>query len=176
MKKLIYFILLPGAIIALIIAALERFSTYVPSMNIHTDAPVKTKKSIIIHAIPEKVWLIMTDVNNWAAWQSDIKNPRLDSTFIPGNSFTWESGGLHICSTIHTTEQFMKIGWSGPAFGSFAIHNWTFTQVSDGSTRVDVQESMEGWLVTVLARKFQSSLDTSLDHWLGALKVTAEKK
>jgi len=175
MKKLLYFIGIPMLVIALVITALEMFSVYTPSVYIHTDAPVKTKKSIIINARPEKVWALMSQVNEWATWQSDIKNPKLESTFAAGNSFTWESGGLHIRSTLHRTIPSKKIGWSGPAFGSFAIHNWTFIRLPNGATRVEVEESMEGWLVKLLAHKFQTGLETSLDKWMLALKVTAEK-
>jgi hypothetical protein len=175
MKKLIYFIAIPVLLIALLITALEMFSVYTPSVNIHYDAPVITKKSIIINARPEKAWAIMSKVNEWATWQSDIKNPKLESTFAPGNSFTWETGGLNIRSTLHQAIPAKKIGWSGPAFGSFAIHNWTFIGLPNGATRVEVEESMEGWLVKIMTHKFQAGLETSLDKWLLALKVTAEK-
>ena len=94
---------------------------------------------------------------------------------LPGSSFTWESGGLHIRSTIHQAIPYKKIGWSGPAFGSFAIHNWTFIALPGGTTRVGVEESMEGWLVTAIPGKFQTVLDASLDKWLMALKTVAEK-
>jgi len=175
MKKLIYFIGIPILVIALVITALEMFSVYTPSVNIHNDAPVTTKKSILINARPEKIWAIMSKVNEWASWQSDIKNPKLESTFAVGHSFTWETGGLNIRSTIQVAIPSEKIGWSGPAFGSFAIHNWIFISLPNGATRVEVEESMEGWLVKILRHKFQTGLETSLDKWLLALKAAAEK-
>jgi hypothetical protein len=67
-----------------------------------------------------------------------------------------------------------KIGWSGKAFGSFAIHNWMFTPQGNG-TLVTVEESMEGWLVWLLKGTFQTGLDNSLTSWLAALKTEAEK-
>ena len=174
MKKLLYTLLLLAFIAGLTITGLELFSTYTPSADIHRDAPVQTKKTIIIHASPERVWTIMSNVNQWATWQTDIKNPTLNGAFRAGNSFTWESGGLNIRSTIHHATPFTTIGWSGPAFGAFAIHNWTFTPLPRGYTRIDVEESMEGWLVALLSGKFQQGLDTSLDKWLTALKKKAE--
>ncbi|SEW32495.1 SRPBCC family protein [Chitinophaga arvensicola] len=174
MKKLLYSFIALILVAGLTVAGLELFSRYTPSTHIHLEAPVQTRKSIIIHASPEKVWTIMSGVNQWATWQQDIKHPKLTGNFEAGNSFTWESGGLNIRSTIHTAIPFSAIGWSGPAFGAFAIHNWHFTGLPDGSTRVDVEESMEGWLVTLLSHKFQEGLDTSLDKWLAALKTQAE--
>lgn len=175
MKKLLYTCIVLILATGLTTAGLELFSNYIPSASIHKDAPVQTKKSIVIHATPEKVWTIMSQVNQWTTWESDIKDPKLKGNFQPGNSFTWESGGLNIRSTIHKATPFSAIGWSGPAFGSFAIHNWTFTALPGGYTRVDVEESMEGWLVKLLAHKFQAGLDTSLDKWLAALKKNAEQ-
>ncbi|HEY1871646.1 MAG TPA: SRPBCC family protein [Chitinophagaceae bacterium] len=175
MKKLLYSFITLIATFGLLILSLELFSSYTPSTNIHSDAPVQTFRSIVIHASPEKVWTLLSDVNHWDKWQSDIKSPRLTSSFQPGHSFTWESGGLHIRSDIHTAVPFSKIGWSGPAFGSFAIHIWTFTPLPDGSTKVDVKESMEGWLIKLMSHKFQKGLDDSLDKWLMALKTASEK-
>jgi hypothetical protein len=175
MKKLSYSLVSLVLVSGLLILILELFSSYQPSIGIHLDAPVQTHKSIVIQASQKKVWTLLTDVDHWDKWQTDIKNPRITSIFQPGQSFTWESGGLHIRSDIYTANPYSKIGWSGPAFGSFAIHVWTFTTLPDGSTRVDVEESMEGWLVRLLTHKFQSGLDLSLDKWLNALKTTAEK-
>ncbi|MBB6498738.1 SRPBCC family protein [Pedobacter cryoconitis] len=176
MKKLIYSIIVFVVSIGLLVGGLELFSSYKPSISIHLDAPVQTKKSIVIHADQKKVWTILADVNHWAEWQSDIKNPELKGAFRPGHSFTWKSGGLNIRSDIQIATPLTKIGWCGPALGAFAVHIWTFTTLIDGSTRVDVEESMEGWLVSVLSHQFQTGLDTSLDKWLGALKATAEKQ
>ncbi|NSL91181.1 polyketide cyclase/dehydrase (plasmid) [Chitinophaga sp. Mgbs1] len=175
MKKLFYSIIILLAAVAVVIGGLELFSHYTPSTGIHKDAPVQTRKSIVIHATPEKVWTLLSNVNHWSSWQTDIRHPRLNGQFVPGNSFTWESGGLNIRSDIHTATPYSNIGWSGPAFGAFAIHLWTFTALPDGYTRVDVEESMEGWLVKLMAHKFQQGLDDSLDKWLAALKTTAEQ-
>ena len=92
-----------------------------------------------------------------------------------GASFNWKNKGLTIHSTLHTVDSLHTFGWSGKAFGSFAIHNWTFI-AKGNQTEVIVEESMEGWLVWLLQGAFQSNLDSSLVYWLSALKNTAEKK
>jgi hypothetical protein len=163
------------AIIALIVG-LEVFSSYPDQAIVYNmNATVQTVKSITIHAAPEKVWTILSGVNEWETWESDNKSPVLKGDFKAGNSFTWKSNGLSIRSNIKIAEPYSKIAWSGPAFGAFAIHTWTFTPLPGGNTRVDVRESMEGWLVTLLTHKFQTGLDASLDKWLAALKEKAEK-
>jgi hypothetical protein len=174
MKKLLYSLLSVALLLALIIGALELFSSYTPSVHINKNAPVQTKQKMLINASPEKVWKIMSEVNQWSTWHSDVQQPVLNGSFQKGNSFNWKTGGLTIHSTIHTATPYSKLGWSGTAFGAFAIHNWTFTPVN-GGTEVTVDESMEGWLVTLMPKKFQTGLEQSLQTWLYHLKAQAEK-
>ena len=152
----------------------EKTSHYTVSDQVNAAAPVQTQQTIRINAPPDKVWALLTDVNHWADWQKDIGNPRMSGAFEAGNSFDWESGCLHIHSTVGVAEPLKRIVWSGPAFGSFAIHTWTLT-AHDGITEVQVRESMEGWLVSLATPVFQTGLDTSIAYWLGALKQSAER-
>ena len=166
-------------LLALVIAAAgsvvvaEKTSRYTASDQVNAAAPVQTQQLIRIHAPPEKIWALMTDVNHWADWQKDISNPRMSGAFQAGRSFDWESGGLRIHSTLSVAEPFKRIVWSGPAFGAFAIHSWTLTAHGD-ITEVQVRESMEGWLVSLATPVFQKGLDTSIASWLVALKQAAE--
>ena len=65
------------------------------------------------------------------------------------------------------------MGWSGAAFGSFAIHTWRLTP-GDGYTDVHVDESMEGWLIKLAPGTVQAKLDTATQTWLAALKRAAQ--
>lgn len=174
MKKLFLGVLLAIILLVVIVGALELFSTYQPSENIHKNAPVKTVQTIIINAPPEKVYQLMCNVNQWGRWYSDVQEPSLSGAFQKGNSFDWKTGGLTIHSTIHTAVPYQKIGWSGRALGAFAIHNWTFTPLQN-HTEVKIEESMEGWLVQLMPQKFQHGLEQSLQLWLTHLKTEAER-
>lgn len=175
MKKILIGIFAIVIVFVLAIGGLEWFSSYTPSTTINKNAPVQTVQKITIKASPEKIWKIMSDVNHWNNWSKDIQEPIMKGAFVKGNSFDWKSGGLTIHSTIHTAIPYSKIGWSGTAFGAFAIHNWTFTQMN-GYTEVKVEESMEGWMVKLMNRKFQKGLEQSLQTWLNNLKSVAEDK
>ncbi|HKO79172.1 MAG TPA: SRPBCC family protein [Chitinophagaceae bacterium] len=174
MKMVFLIILSVIVIIGLTMGALELFSSYKTSTSINKEAPVQTTQKMAINASPEKIWKIMSEIDQWKNWHKDVQNPKLKGTFQAGSSFNWKSGGLNIHSTIHTATPYTKIGWSGKAFGAFAIHNWTFTQMQ-GYTEVSVEESMEGWLVKLTRKKFQSGLEQSLIIWLTNLKTEAEK-
>jgi len=154
---------------------LEAFTSYTVSESINKKAPVKTYQEIIINASAQKVYHIMSDIDHWEDWHSDVKDTKLNGVFKKGSTFDWKSGGLTIHSTLHTVQPEHKIGWSGKAFGAFAIHNWSFIE-HDGKTTVKVEESMEGWLVSLLSNTFQKGLENSLQIWLKNLKVQAEKR
>ncbi|MES2133888.1 MAG: SRPBCC family protein [Bacteroidota bacterium] len=175
-RKILYIAIAVLVAVILLIVGLEAFSSYPNDAIVYnTEAPVQSVKSIIVHASAKKTWTIMSEVNEWETWESDNKSPVLKGAFKPGNSFTWKSNGLSIHSNIKIAEPYSNIAWSGPAFGCFAIHTWTFTELPDGNTRVDVRESMEGWLVSLMSNKFQTGLDASLNKWLSALKNRAEQ-
>ncbi|GAB2792985.1 hypothetical protein GCM10027275_42470 [Rhabdobacter roseus] len=147
----------------------------VPLKNIHAQAPVRCTKEILIDARPEKVWAVLTGIDQWASWQTDIANSRLNGPLRPESTFDWKTGGTRIHSTLHTVTPHRYFGWTGKALGTKAIHNWTLTEV-DGQTKVLVEESMEGLLVRLFKHSFNRSLEKGMLRWLELLKVASEKK
>ena len=140
---------------------------------INENAPVKAKQSIQIEATPQKVWEILSDINNWKKWNSDIKYAKINGELKEGTTFDWNSGGNKIKSTLHTVTPLKEIGWSGKAFGAFAIHNFKLTEVN-GKTEVIIEESMEGFLMRFFRGYMQNTLEGSINKWLTQLKETAE--
>jgi len=142
--------------------------------SINSNSPVKCSKSITIQASKEKVWEILTDINNWAAWQTDISNPKLNGNLAPETTFTWKTGGAKIHSKLHTVQPFTYFGWTGKTFGVFAIHNWSLSE-TNGQTKVTVDESMEGFLAKVFKNAFNKNLEKGMISWLELLKKECEK-
>jgi uncharacterized protein YndB with AHSA1/START domain len=145
-------------------------------MTIATNpsAPVHTRQSIVVAAAPAQVWAVLTDINNWAAWQPNIKQPRLNGPLQPGTTFDWKSGGAGIHSTLHTVAPAHEFGWTGKSFGVSAIHNWTLVPVP-GGTQVTVEESMQGLLATLFNGILNRGLAKGTRQWLELLKAEAEK-
>lgn len=173
MKGIIKVILLLFIILGLTVLVLETTSSYKITREINVHAPVITRQQILIDAPASTVWKIFTDVDNWPKWQKEISKSKINGSFREGTSFDWQTNGLTIHSTLHTAETGHAVGWSGRAFGSFAIHNWYF--IPQGNrTLVEVNESMDGWLVQLLKNRFQSGLDVSILNWMEALKSASE--
>jgi hypothetical protein len=58
--------------------------------------------------------------------------------------------------------------------GILAIHNWKLTE-ENRQTKVEVEESMEGFLATLLSTMFNKQLETGMQNWLHMLKAECEK-
>jgi hypothetical protein len=142
--------------------------------SINHNAPVKCSNTITINANSERVWEVMTNINNWAGWQTEISEPTLNGALQPNASFVWKTGGVKIKSTLHTVVPNKEFGWTGKTFGIFAIHNWELVE-KNGQTIVSVEESMEGFLASLLKKSFNRNLEKGMAHWLNALKKTCEK-
>jgi hypothetical protein len=142
--------------------------------NINDNAPVKCSKTISINASHEKVWAVMTNIDQWANWQTDISKPKLTGQLKPDSTFDWKTGGAKIHSTLHTVDPFRNLGWTGKTFGMYAIHNWTLTEVN-GQTKVSVNESMEGFLARLFKKSFNKNLERDMQNWLELLKEECER-
>lgn len=142
--------------------------------SINHNALAICRKTITIHAPIEHVWRILTDIDRWSTWQTDIKQSKLHGELIPQIRFDWKNGGSNIHSTLHTVDPFSTFGWTGTSWGAYAIHNWTLTE-TDGKTIVFVEESMEGFTVWLFKRMINQGLENGMQKWLNSLKQTCEK-
>lgn len=142
--------------------------------NINQLAPVSCVKTICINASVERVWKVLTNIDQWSIWQEDIVSAKLNRELNLGSTFNWKSGGVKIKSTIHTIEPFENFGWTGKTLGLLAIHNWELTDINR-ETIVCVSESMEGFLATLFKKKFNKTLEKGMQNWLDLLKEECEK-
>jgi hypothetical protein len=143
--------------------------------KINNSAPVKCSKSITVNANSKIVWVVLTGINRWADWQSQIKNPKLNGELRPESTFDWQTGGAKIRSTLHTVNPEKEFGWTGKAFGLFAIHNWSLAAQNE-TTIVTVDESMEGFLAKLFQKSFNKNLEKGMIFWLEQLKKEVERK
>lgn len=134
---------------------------------------VTAHRHLTIEAPLEVVWKIHTDIDAWSQWQSAISSAHARGPLAVGSQFDWKSGGLTIASTVQTLEPNQRISWTGKALGTRANHTWML-QAKNGGTLVTTEESMTGWLVSVLNLFTPTFLDKSLDVWLRELKNKAE--
>lgn len=142
-------------------------------MNINANAPVFQTNEILIQASPERVWEVLSDINQWPSWNAKISRASLEGQAQVGAIFQWKVNGASIRSVLHTVEPKKAFGWSGVTFGGSAIHNW-YLESKNGYTLVKVEESMEGWLVALFKNKMNKDLASDMLFWLEQLKTRSE--
>jgi uncharacterized protein YndB with AHSA1/START domain len=144
-------------------------------MKIDSNAPLSAKKEIEIIAPVEKVWALLTGIDDWPRWQPDVTRAGLRGDLTSGVDFEWNAKGVNITSTIKQIVPRQIIGWTGKSIGMKAIHLWKF-EPKGGSTHVTTEESLSGWLPGLIRVFDPAFLDKSLTGSLLTLKHEAEKE
>jgi uncharacterized protein YndB with AHSA1/START domain len=144
------------------------------SGSIHQDAPVTAHVSIQIAAPASRVWTLLTDAPSWPSWASQIDSVGSSGPLTNGKTFIWKSGGMTIHSQVHLFDPERRLSWTGTAMSAKAVHVWELTPEPNGATKVTVDESMDGFMMSALYSS--EKLVESDKGWLLALKQAAEKK
>lgn len=142
-------------------------------MDINRSAPAIATHELLIKAPAQKIWSLVAEIDHWPNWNPAVKSAKLNGSFGIGTTFNWKSGGITIVSTLQEIQMMTKLVWTGNAIGIHAIHVWSFQSTSDG-VLVRTSESFEGWLVKLMRKSMQRTLDESLVAWLNQLKCKAE--
>ena len=142
-------------------------------MEINKSAPAVATHELLINAPAQIIWSLVAEIDRWPSWNPAVKSAKLNGAFEVGTTFDWKSGGISIVSTLQKIEPTSKLVWTGKAIGTRAIHVWSFQNTPAG-VLVCTSESFEGWLVSLMRKAMQKTLDESLVAWLNELKRRAE--
>jgi uncharacterized membrane protein len=149
---------------------------HVMLIPINQHAPVKSSNEIEIKAPIDIVWLTLTDIEHWTQWQKAVTETIVRDNIEAGTTFQWKADGLTFQSTIHTSKPYTAFGWTGTTIGASAVHNWTFTEKDSNTTRIIVEESLQGVFPKVFRKYFQENLDQGVLTNLQELKDASELK
>jgi len=138
-------------------------------------ASVTGRAETHINAAPETVWEVLTRLENWPSWNSDVKWMRFDGPLAPGTEFRWKAGPGTIVSTIDRIEPPRYISWRGRTLTLYAYHEW-WLEPRDGGTFVRTEEAFFGTLARLLRRPLKPTLDKSFADALERLKREAERQ
>jgi uncharacterized membrane protein len=140
--------------------------------QVQGDAPLHARQSITIHAPRHEVFALLTDFADWPRWQPNITNVTPPSEVAPNARFTWVNGGSEISSQLAAVQIDELIAWTGSVSTAKAVHVWRFSSPTPETTQVDVDETMDGFLLTWFYG--QKDLDAEMTRSLANLKKAAE--
>jgi uncharacterized protein YndB with AHSA1/START domain len=144
-------------------------------VEINREAPVWVEGEIEVAAPTEVVWDVLTTIEDWPRWNTDVRSTEIAGPVAPGTTFRWKAGPGTIKSKIETVERPHVVAWTGSWLGISVIHVWRLDR-SEGGTRVQTQESVEGVPARLLPGRHRKVFDRATRKSLQALKVEAERR
>jgi uncharacterized membrane protein len=139
---------------------------------VQADAPLHAHQVVTIHAPRQRVFAILSDFGAWPTWQPKIKRVTAPRALAPGESFAWVNGSAEITSKIAAVRPDELLAWTGSVSTAKAVHVWRLSSPTPDTTLVDVEETMDGFLLTLFYG--QKDLDAEMKRSLEDLKSTAE--
>ena len=141
--------------------------------QINENAGIRDSHAIIINADIEKVWDVLVDMENWPAWNPEVKKVELDGEVAEGTNFKWIQGRTHGKSQIQTVKKPNTLAWTSKAKFVKRIYVWSL-ESDEGQTIATVSASFQGTLV-VFAENHQKVYHELL-NWLELLKNKTEEE
>jgi hypothetical protein len=142
--------------------------------QVQQEAPVHAHQVVLVRAPRTVVWSILTDIKSWPEWQTNVTEAQSPASLAPGSTFTWTNNGNKIVSKLARINTHQEIAWTGSVSMAKAIHIYRLTEPSPGVTRIEVEETMDGFLLTWFYG--QKDLDADMAKTLAQLKEVSESR
>ena len=146
-----------------------------PRIEVSKNAPAIATREALVDAPIDEVWAVLTDLAKWPQWNESVTGMEVHGPLAAGTEFRWVAGGMKIRSRIEEVEAPNRIVWSGTTMAIRAVHIWELAP-ADSMTRVRTEESFQGLIVRLFARRMRRELDRALEQGIGALKNEAEMR
>jgi len=144
-------------------------------VDVNRAAPVIAADEIEVAASPQAVWDVLTDMESWPRWNSDVKSMSMEDDLATGSVFRWKAGPGTITSTIQDVQPPTLIAWTGTTFGIRAKHVYRLEPRGE-ATLVRTEESYEGLVARLLRGSLQKVLEKGLSDGLRYLKTETERR
>jgi len=138
--------------------------------------------AIEISAPPEKVWSILTDINNWQEWSPIIKNSR--GSAAVGSELTITMTGKNegeegptYSPVITGLEAPGYLRWRAHMLAGFIFTNYKVLKLeqSGSGTRLIHKEMFKGLLAPIMCGQMEKGVPPMLNSMNQALKELAEQ-
>ena len=141
--------------------------------KINESASIKDSHSIIINVDIDKIWNVLIDLENWPAWNPDVKTVTVDEEVKEGANFKWVQGRTHGNSQIQNIKKPFTLSWTSKAKFVKRIYVWSL-ESDENQTIATISASFQGAFVA-LAANHQKVYDELL-NWLERLKNKVEEE
>lgn len=140
--------------------------------RLQADAPLHARQSVTIAAPRAQVYALLTGFSQWPQWQPNIISVTGPRSVTPGEHFTWKNGSAEISSQLAAVTADELLAWTGSVSTAKAVHIWRLSSPTPDTTLVDVEETMDGFLLTLFYG--QADLEADMERSLVNLRMAAE--
>ena len=144
-------------------------------MEIDRAAPATAEGETLIEADPATVFAVISAIDDWPAWNPDVKSATLDGELQPGAVFRWRAGPSRLTSTLEVVDPPREIGWKGKTMGIRAVHVFRFEE-SGGGTLARSEESWVGPIASLFKGYSRRTLAKTIADVLAHLKAESERR
>jgi len=127
------------------------YREYAQHHRIDRQAAVQAIDDILINAPADKVWTVLADVNSWASSNPIFSNVQFPSEIVVGAKGSFRLNGFPIKATFAVVNPGHELSWVGEALWTKAIDRLVLESMSSGSTRLQMEESLAGFLVPLMS-------------------------
>ena len=136
------------------------------------DQPVMVGTDIIEQVPQAQVWALLTDVDNWGAWNSKVTKVSHGAGLNVGAdlSYGWEEKS--VSATLEEVKEPELFVWKGTRSGDNVRLRWTLTGRPDNSTLV----SLRAELKPNAGQTAIANAGNEISAWINALQTVLNKK
>lgn len=134
------------------------------------------KTSISINAPVNEVWNVFTQFDTYPDWNPFVH--KLEGNVKVGNQIAVDLPGMKFKPEVMTFEKNREFSWLGNLWfkGLFdGHHKFHFTQMEDGTTRMEHSESFSGILVPLFKNMLNKKTKPGFEQMNHALKIRVEQ-
>jgi hypothetical protein len=136
------------------------------------DQPVMVGADIIAQVPQAQVWALLTDVDNWGAWNSKVTKVSHGAGLNVGAdlSYVWEEKS--VAATLDDIKEPERFVWKGTRSGDNVRMLWTLTGRPDNSTLV----SLRAELKPNAGQTAVANASNEISVWISSLQAALNKK
>ncbi len=140
--------------------------------RVQESAPLHARQTVTIAAPRDRVYARLVDFAGWPSWQPNVTRVTPPAALESGATFSWTNGGSNITSQLAAVRPTELLAWTGSVATAKAVHVWRFSSPTPDTTQVEVEETMDGFLLTLFYG--QKDLDAEVARSLANLRQAAE--
>ncbi|HXB97854.1 MAG TPA: SRPBCC family protein [bacterium] len=136
------------------------------------EQPMMVGTDIIVQVPQAQVWTLLTDVDNWGAWNSKVTKVSHGAGLNIGADLSYKWEEKSVTATLDDIKESERFVWKGTRTGDNVRMRWTLTGRPDNSTLVSLRAELKpGAGQTTIA-----NASAEISAWIGSLQMALNKK